>query len=200
MNTRALKILLTLSIMISGCSESSKSARTQQSPYPRIVDSLQINDRYDSTKWYLYTYYCMDTPGTYYGNIRTQTIVSRPYSSLELHFDSLRLNGDSCAFYFSFNNDIDGKLINHFNYDEWSGMINGLMFTADQPDTLMYFVRSNSSMPLESLSFPKWIYDTTSYKKVKPLQPDIIRFINKNKNMLNPWFLEQAKKRGIITD
>lgn len=191
-------IIVSIILLTQACRNNEPIKSVNVNQYPQIIDSQHLENWYDSTKWYLYTYYCLDTPDVYAGNGQTQNIVNKPYSSLDLRFDSLTVKNDSFFFYFNFYNDIDKKIINYSNYREWSGTVNGLMFSPKNPDTILCLVRSNSSMPLESISYPKQVYDTTSYKKVKPLQPDVIRFINKNKNTLNSWFLEQAKKRGVL--
>lgn len=167
--------------------------------YPAIIDALHLQQWYDSTKWYMYTYYCMDTPSIYIGNGATQNIIDKPYSDLELYFDSLVVRNDSFSFYFSFYNEVDQKLINYFNYADWTGAINGLMFSERNADTTLYFVTSNSSMPLAWISFPRSAKDTTTFRRIKTLQPDVVQFIREHKATLTPWFYAEAKKRGLIT-
>ncbi|WP_129022409.1 hypothetical protein [Edaphocola flava] len=198
MNTRVLKILLALSIIISGCSESSQQSQKQQSHYPGIVDSLQVNNWYDSTKWYLYTYYCMDTPKLILDNEKETNLVNLPYGSLELKFDSLQVINDSFYLFFDFYNHTENKLLVPGNYPDIHVISNGLMFRKATVDSVLCIANSNSSYRLKCTFFSKEILDTTSFKLIKPLQPDVIHFIRTNSKSLNPWFLEQAKKRGVL--
>lgn len=190
---------LLIVLVLQACKDGVISKSSNVLDYPEIIDSLHLQQSYDSTKWYLYTYYCMDTPSIFIGNGATQNIVDKPYSGLELYFDSLVIRNDSFSFYFSFYNEVDQKLINYFNYADWTGAINGLLFSERNADTALYFVRSNSSMPLEWISFPRSAKDTTTFRRVRTVQPDVIQFIREHKATLNPWFYAQAKKRGLIT-
>jgi hypothetical protein len=71
----------------------------EQAPviYPQQIIDLQMKDVYDSAMWYLYTFNCdvLYKP-------KNDTLISKPFSELELKFTNLFITNDTLILGFDF--------------------------------------------------------------------------------------------------
>jgi len=104
-----------------------------------------------------------------------------------LNFAHLRKSGDSTEYYFNFyyhdTVKCDFNLIDNYSY------LRGAGFT-DRSDSISYWISPTTAR--------YWTSKGTKTKYEHPLQPDVIAYIKRNQNKLNPWFLAEARKREII--
>lgn len=192
-------LAITFAMLIS-CSNSSISEDDTSKPtreYPPIVDSLEVHQLYDETKWTVYLVNCMDTPNTEDGQYILNP--AQGFGSYELKFDSLVVRRDTLSFYFDFYEN-DTNVVSVFKYREMMGnYTNGLMFYDNMDSFAICYTFNYGSYPYWCVStISKEIYDTTTRRDLKPLQPEVIQYINDNKKDLHPWFYNEAKKRGVI--
>lgn len=204
-----LTIIATLLIVITACNSANtrkekKVANTipkQEIGYPKIVDSLGVQELYDKTKWQMYLLKCDDTP-----KLENDSFLFTPpksFASLDLKFDSLWQRNDSIAFYFDFYvNDTQSVLELMNKRSLKKDFCNGMLFYKGM-DSLLFCYVSNHTDVISIYwtgPVPKQYYDTTTNRTVKPLQPKVAKYINENKSELNPWFYKEAIKRGVIKE
>jgi len=202
----AIKIIFIAALLFAAACNSNKKENDQSrsqpyAAYPAIVESLGVQQQYDQTKWQLYLLKCDDTPRL--GESGEDVLnPPRSFGSLALKFDSLWHRNDTTAFYFDFYVNDTQSLLSLAGYRYLKhGYYSGMLFYKGQDSLTVCYVSNHSSFPYDCIkSLSQKIYDTTTYKLVKPLQPEVIQYINKNKEQLHPWFYQEAKKRGVIKE
>jgi hypothetical protein len=169
--------------------------------YPQIIDSLGIQNLYDIGKWKLYTLNCLDSIEV----IKDKEKIS--FSKLDIIIDTLIFNDNVIEINYKFHSN---KINNIENYINHRNFIRGIGFY-NKTDSIVYFsmnshlrykyeyritdsikrIKMTKELPLE---FRK----KTSLFLYDPLQPEVLEFIKKNKNELNPSFRNEAINKGII--
>ncbi len=115
------------------------------------------------------------------------------YGELPLVFDHVEVRGDSIEIDFDFyykNHRIDSKLLDFLPY--W-----GAVFVGNSDSVVLYSSTSNFRYQWRRCD-PEVV--DCPYREVNPLQPEVIDYIKKNKDKLDPWFRQEAIKRGVITE
>jgi hypothetical protein len=153
--------------------------------YPKIIDSLGVQGLYDKTKWVLYCIYCDDTCVLKKGFSSTGGI--KTFGELDLRFTELRQVGDTVELDFRFYNDtIRCDIASLMDYKK---IATGVGYKKNS-DSILYYT-SSTTMHSFWEKGPHSRYET-------PLQPEVISYIMNHKESLNPWFLEEAKRKKII--
>ena len=148
--------------------------------YPKMVDSLHMQDLYDSTRWYVYTNYC---DVLYEPTIDSQ--LKKPFGELELKFDNLSVRNDTVIFIFNF---IDkGQVILPSSMKDGKQLATGIGFD----------IKTRKKV------YEIFGYATASYKGdptnryINPMQPEVIKYIHEDWYRLDPCFRALAEKKGI---
>ncbi len=171
-------------IFFCGCQNSAKSREfIKKNEYPDTISKLGIQKMYDNIKWNIYCIFCdkkiifdleiSDTPSV---------------ASLDLRFKGLERRKDTFELYYSFYYK-DTLECRNSNIREPGNLVSGAAFTKEK-DSILYYTST-------SILGRFWQIGATS-RYSNPLQPDVISFIQENKNKLHPWFLSEAKKRGVV--
>jgi hypothetical protein len=179
-----IKLLLAiLSISIVSCKNGHVKNKPLNVGNPRIIDSLGLNKYYDNARWLMYCKYCDEKVVCLNDSITLgeATIVGNEVhlvskDTLELGFDFISKDSASC--------------IGH--YDKEQAII-GVAYNIEN-DSLIYFLGAGVTK-----RFKVWC-DTIpcNNRLVLPLQPEVIAYIKKNRDKLDPWFRDEAIKRGVI--
>jgi len=150
-----------------------KQTRADCFNYPKQIDSLQVQDLYDTARLYIFTWLCDEKIDNYY---RAQ---------FELKYESFFMRNDSLEIFFSnfLPKDLkDSTTISDYNHlpsigfnikkrkKLWGWDINGF---------------SNALKPGD-LRFES------------PSSPEVINFIKTHNNLLNPCFLALIEKANLI--
>jgi hypothetical protein len=148
--------------------------------YPPIVDSLHLQDLYDSARWYIYTEYC----DVLYLPI-TDSLISKPYGEIELKFYNLFIKHDTAHLSFTF---IDrGKPIMLSMTRDNRSSATGVGFNLK---TRKKIFEGYSGFTYTSKGNPKSRYEN-------PLQPEVVKYIRENWGKLDDCFRELAEQKGI---
>ena len=152
--------------------------------YPSEIVKLGLEKWYDETKWVMYCIYCDEICKF---EKKTGINDSITFASLDLKFDKIEQFNDSTeiSFYFYFNDTLKIDLTTTRNL----GLVSGTGFIKGR-DSIFFYISPGTMHRF-------WTNDPTSRYK-NPLQPDVIEYIKANENKLNPWFREEAKRRGVI--
>jgi hypothetical protein len=151
--------------------------------YPRVIDSLNMREMYDQDKWAMYCLYCDDT--CYMERDKDEP---RLFSTLDLRLKEVRQFNDTVEMDFNFyiHDTLRCKIAadgNRFYIKDGVGYRRG-------SDSIIYYTSSTTMKRF-------WERGLKS-RYANPLQPDVVTFIKDNKEKLNPWFREEAKKRGVL--
>ncbi len=172
------------------------NSSTSISEYPRLIDSLGLQSIYDDARWQLYVLQCDDTPKLEDESFLFSPI--KPLGGLNLKFESLAIAGDTTDIYFSFTTDQEVEISNcNFKHLRQNVFV-GKRYIKNNDSFVWYLHRCSPTKdyyvgPVD----PKRIR-TAKDRLINPLQPDVVRYINRNRKDLNQWFSKEAVKRGII--
>ena len=149
--------------------------------YPLEIESLHVQDLYDSARWYIYTRYCdvLYKP-------KSDSLLSKPFGELELKFDNLSTKDDTLALIFNFM--YKGQPVLPSTMREYKQLATGVGFNVKTKKKI-YIISSNTTIAYTGN--PKSGYEN-------PLQPEVIKYINENRDKLNNCFSELAKEKGIM--
>lgn len=148
--------------------------------YPSTIDSLHLQDLYDSARWYIYTQYCdvLYKP-------KSDSLLSKPFGELELRFDNLVIKNDTANLIFNF---IDkGQPILPSMMREYKQLATGVGFDIKAKKKI-YIISSNTT--ITSKGNPASRYEN-------PLQPEVLEYIKENWGKLDDCFRELAEQKGI---
>lgn len=182
---KLLSILIILAIC--SCERQARihSVNEGNEAYPIVIDSLHMQKQYDLAKWTLYCIHSTDTLKI--PNDTNRQIIT--LGELPLRFDTVYFRNDTSEidfrFYYQDTILVDGRLAT--NAVTW-----GTMFKGNDENVVRYSSFGNSSF-----------YVTCDFKDcpdrfVNPLQPEVVAYLNQNRKKVNPWFLNEAKKRNVI--
>jgi hypothetical protein len=156
--------------------------------YPREIYQAGFQKLYDKSKWFLYCIYCDKKLSFLDSNKFEDTAIV--FGTLPLKYDTFIVQHDTVEIYFDFylnGNRVDELLVSNFLY---SGTV---------------FVNNRDSIVLYTSRMMRYFYakckDTTvpcHAREVNPLQPDVKKYIQKNKEKIDPWFRAEAVRRRVI--
>ena len=186
-------ITISLAIAIctsSSCDNSKKSHNSKESTdkYPRIIDSMRLNEVYDKTKWLMYCFQCDDTL-TFQKKWNDTNKVY--FGTLELKFNEVRTLKDETEINFFFiykGKNTDDDLVRN-------SAIRGVVYKKGT-DSVLYYSLGTDVLPYmkDSCPDPK----NCGSRFINPLQPEVVKFIHDHKKELDPWFYKTAQKKGIL--
>ncbi len=201
----------------------SKWAITGDSMLRFVEDSLHIKEAYTTAKWLTYCYACADT--VIYTDFAIQQYKLpqyRLFSELELVLSTVastsRYPPSGEGFEYELSLAIKDTIAHssrtilfdtlHNYYDEY--LFYDLFFNKD-PRTGISGIGNDighsaicNLLWITDKNRKKFAYEKTCAVKhaVKvfsnPFQPEIIKFVRENSNKMHPWFLAEAKKRGMF--
>jgi hypothetical protein len=196
---RNIIILAAIVSLISCKSPSSNEEKTTaslhkdnvQNEYPKLIDSMGIKDLYDSARWLTYCINCDDTCAFNEESHIKDTIVT---------FGELDLLDRGTKLYSKDTIDITFKILMDtieasFREKRPSSASNGVQYKIS--DKTLLSVIEYHDLPYHGVyGIPR----RENERMFAPLQPEVIKYINVNKNKLNPWFYNEAKRRGVIKE
>lgn len=158
--------------------------------YPIEIIGLRLQDKYDEAKWRLYCIHSDDTL-KYWDTNKPKGIT---FGELPMKFDNLEMLNDSVIINFVFRDDsseLDRYVVG--NFIVWGVVFNGnnnqvVCYTT--AGGLKYYMHKCTKVPDEKCNL----------REVKPLQPEVINYIQNNKAKIDPWFRREAIKRGVINE
>lgn len=141
----------------------------------KLLDSFNLKQYNDSAKWILYTFHCTDTT--------KQNNEFIPLSALPARLVYISKVNDTLDLLYSFMKN-DSTPINKY-YEE--NITDGIQF------------RTSDNKLLGLIHGEGVVWEKGPFSRYEnPLQPEVITYIKNNKEKLNPWFKEEAKRRKII--
>jgi hypothetical protein len=171
-------------------SQSKEVVNTSVPTFPEEITRLNLQRQYDNTRWALYCIHCDQSVQF----LPTSSIHEQlTFGELPIKFDHLEVRGDTveidCYFYYK-DRPLNVRIIRREPY--W-----GAVFV-NNPDSIVLY-SSTSSLRYE---YRKCLDPTVPcrYREVNPLQPEVVDYIKKNKGKIDPWFRNEAIKRGVIND
>jgi hypothetical protein len=187
---------LTISIFLlfTACNyaeQKKNSIKDEQSPsevkgiYPQEIQRKHLESFYNESKWVIYCIHC-DERCRFYKKLN---IVDSPFlGSLDLRFNRVEFFNDTTELRFSFyyKDTVKCDVNTVYNYGT---LTYGTSFKGNR-DSVIYFLSETTVQRFSEKG------KTSRYET--PLQPEVVAFIKNNKDSLNPWFREEAKRRKII--
>jgi len=172
--------LLILVVILFSCNLNQQQAKCHI--YPKIIDSLHLQDLYDSARWYIYTEYCdvLYLP-------KTDSLLSRPYGEIELKLDNTFtfVKNDTANLSFSFIDKGEPIMISMTRDNRSSGTAVGFDLKTRKKIYEGYF-----GFTYTSKGNPKSRYEN-------PMQPEVLKYIRENWDQLDDCFRELAEQKGI---
>ncbi len=145
------------------------------------MDLLQLND---TSKWILYSIQCDDSSKS--GRIRDRKELSKiPLGFMKLNLNYVAKQNDTLSLLYNFLYD-DSTIVEESTSNR--PIIDGMQFNTKNKKIIGFII---GHAILNQKGKPASRYEN-------PLQPEVISFIKSNKDKLNPWFREEAKRRKII--
>lgn len=148
--------------------------------YPSEIDSLHIQDLFDSARWYIYTLQCDENYMP-----KSDTSKSISFGELPLRFDNLFIKNDTVSLLFNFM-DKEQIILPSMTRD-YKQLATGVGFNFKAKKKI-YIISSNTT--ITSKNNP-----TSRYEN--PMQPEVIKYIKDNWDKLNDCFRELAERKGI---
>lgn len=148
--------------------------------YPRVVDSLDLTDLYDSARWFIYTCQC-DMPYL----PKADTVRTRTFGELGLEFNCALYTDDTVdiEFYFMDN----GRRVLAGTTRDTMEFASGVRFDLAKRKKIAILSHNNYSYQTHG--------DKSRYDN--PLQPEVISYIKENWSKIDNCFRELAEKKGI---
>lgn len=188
MFVRLLMFILMLSFI--QCSSKGNKKIVQSKPqvginynqYNSVIDSLGVSKYYKEAKWLMYCIHCDLLPEW---RIPYTNIMKKPCAYLDLEPHYVQKNDSIVKFLceFLYNDTLPLNINTISNYHK---ILDGVQFNIKTGDH-RYIMGTSTFVVVDSQS-----------RYYKPLQPEVVEFINKKKDSLYPWFREEAKRRGVI--
>ncbi len=149
--------------------------------YPPVIVSAKLEDLYDSARWSIYCQIC-DT--IYLPKDTLSKNNGKAYGMLSLKFMDVKISNDRATFYFKFM-DGDKELV-------WYMTKNLLSLSAgvtyDLKSKRKEYMIAENGLVRETGSLSRF---------VNPMQPEVVSFIKKNWDKLDPCFRELAEKHRL---
>lgn len=178
-----------------------------ENAYPDFIIENKLQKVYDDAKWNLYLYASIDTPRDINGRLAFQN--SKTYAAYPLVFDTLYQNADTLICYFNFYIG-DSVLSEERIFDLHLADVPNAVNVYDKNRCVYFkgkigFDYTYTCAELDPLKVPKDKSEVdTNYLKSTPgrlffpTSDLVVEYINAHQKELNPWFINEAKKRGVI--
>jgi len=150
--------------------------------YPNVIDSLNLNNYYDSAKWYIYTINCdkLYLP-------KSDTSKSFTFGQLPLKFEDYLLKGDTLELHFWFTQ--NGEIILPSMTRDFRQLFTGVGFNLRTKKKI--YMWSPSGFTSQTIGGYHNRYENS-------LQPEVLDYIIKNKDRLDSSFKILAELKGIF--
>lgn len=149
-----------------------------------FLDSLHLLQFNDTSKWFLYAMQCDDS--SKWGRIRDRKELSKiPLGFMKLNLNYVAKQNDTLSLLYNFLYD-DSTIVEESTSNR--PIIDGMQFNTKNKKIIGFII---GHAILNQNGNPGSRYEN-------PLQPEVISFIKSNKDKLNPWFRDEAKRRKII--
>ena len=176
-------------LILFSCNHSLKNRNEPKTDFPKEVSEKRLEELYTNAKWVLYCI-CCDKKCILSEEIQPIRDTTVEYGMLNLKLQKINYLNDTTEFImdFYYNDTIkcDVNTIYHF-----TSIPSGLAFKGNS--TKIIYSTNYTTVPRMS-----YLDSDSSFRAVKPLQPEVISYIKNNKDKLNPWFREEAKRRKVI--
>ena len=173
----------------------------------KLIDSMELAVIVDDAKWRMYCLYCDRVANLEQVLGRN---IKRTFGELELQIariDFDQYKGAYCgranteiSFVFKVPN-IDSAdsvaVVNNFFHGEFCKYY----YNRETPNVPLYIGYYYGSSICTELDKKHNMNDSLARKNMRilfPIQPEVINYLWKNINIINPWFLNEAKKRGVL--
>jgi hypothetical protein len=156
--------------------------------YPQQIVKLKLQKLYDKSRWFLYCIYC-DKKLSFRDKLQVPD-TSITFGELPLNFDHIDIMSDTIEMYFDFylrGTKIDEGIVENLLYS-------GTVFTDGKDSIVLYTSRLARYFWAQCLDSN----EICPYREVNPLQPDVKKYIQKNKEKIDPWFRAEAVRRGVL--
>jgi hypothetical protein len=153
---------------------------------PKVADSLGVRKQCDEAKWRLYCLYCDSIVRFKTASLNSKKLT---FGELTSYFFDIDKHSDTVDIYFGFYYS-DPRKETYYNHN-----FIGVSFCKNnKTNKRSVYISPTPAKYWEFNCDPK----NCRSRYVKPLQPDVIAYIRKNKSKLNPWFYKEAVKRGVL--
>lgn len=160
---------------------------------PQDVREYGLEYLYSTTKWFLYCYNCDRTIRIMDDD--NDTVNRITYGEIDICLGILKLSNDTVQMLFRFT--YDGKVI-RAPREDLSEYIGAIFYNKNDSKISRFFVVDHKvqlgAVGTISNNPPEGYTDKRLYV---PLQPDVIKYIRKNKDKLNTWFRQHHWKKLI---
>lgn len=143
-------------------------------------DSTHFLKLIKKAKWWLYCFYC-DRQVRFLPNTGIKDS-STTLGQLNLKYEYNQINNDTVLFYFDFY--YDTLLYN--SRMAIFGDLTGVKIILDNDSVIAFSNGTNN------------VWDGPYSRLGNPLQPEVIKYLRENKDKIDPWFYQEAKKRGVF--
>jgi len=154
-----------------------------KSEYPDEVVKQNLQTQFDKAKWYMYCIHCDDSClFTKSAGVNDKIT----FASLDLKLENIQHFNDTTELRLNFYLDTikcDTRILNNLK------MTIGAAYQ-NSSDSILYF--------LSPFTGSRFLEEGARSRYQNPLQPNVIRYIQNNTSKLHPWFLNEAKKRGVL--
>jgi hypothetical protein len=149
----------------------------------KLLDSLHLTQFNDTAKWLLYTVHCLDS--TLYGRARERELLDKvPLAFLDISLNYIQIENDTLYLLYNFLYN-DSVIIEQTT--NLKPVTNGIAFDIKNR-TVIGYIKGEAIV---------WGMGIGSHYE-NTLQPNVISFINKNLEELNPWFRKEVIRRKIL--
>ena len=149
-----------------------------------FLDSLHLLKFNNTSKWFLYAIQCDDSSKS--GRVRNRKELPRiPLGFMKLNLNYVSKHNDTLSLLYNFLYD-DSTIVEKSTSNR--PLIEGIQFNTTT-NKIIGFIIGDAVLEQEGNAESRY---------ENPLQPEVISFIKSNKDKLNPWFRDEAKRRKII--
>ncbi|GGH65824.1 hypothetical protein HNQ91_001998 [Filimonas zeae] len=185
--TRYCWIIFLISGLGHGCDNQTRNDGNNRNAcfvYPKEIDSLHLQELYDSARWYVYTWHC---DGIY--NAGNKVSKNMSFGELPLKFRGVSLRKDVIEINFYFFDEIEMRSILTSMTKDNKQFLSGVAFDV-KTRKRVYMLSPSGFHAVEKGSNTR--YDN-------PLQPEVLDYIKNNFGKLNICFREEVERRGVMS-
>lgn len=149
-----------------------------------FLDSLHLLQFNDTAKWFLYAIQCDDSSKS--GRVRDNKVLPQiPLGFMKLNLTYVARQNDTLS------------LLYNFLYDD-STIVQKT--TSDKPimEGMQFDIKSNKVIGFIVGHATFYQSGNPASRYENPLQPEVISFIKRNRDKLNPWFRKEAERRKVV--
>lgn len=193
---RILTLIVFGVIMLSSCGSDENNGEQQsvlasmEDDYLQRINELGITDLYNEVKWRLYCNHC-DVPVK---NCMGRELQGVTYGMLDLKVFYLKFeNGvGEMAYTFIYNDSLQCAVA-----DMAGNKVHGIGFEQNGKKPL-YYISAGETNKISLQCDTMVDISKCPTRMLNPKQPVVLKYLNKNRSMLNPWFHMEAMKRGYL--